>query len=443
MTITNPLLASLQARPILVAEDSAATLESFLNQAIQTQTQIDTRMSTEDMQMKDDYWPDPESWLAAYRPYQVSDSGLLTIPVRGVLLNAFTYASPWATGYQYVRRAFDRGIADPQVKGIAMVYDSPGGDVRGCFDLTDHMYENRGEKPVRAYANEHAFSAAYALASAADEITLPRTGGVGSIGVMTMHIDQSQMLENMGLKITLVQFGKYKTEGHSSQPLSEEALGRIQERINATGEIFVAAVARNRGIKPKAVRATEALCYGADEATSNGLADTVGSIDDEIAAFAAELSKEDYQMTKKTGTDAANTSPTGEEDSQVQYDTGFAAGVVQGAADQLTRINAILGCDEAKTRPSAAMAAALETDMSADRASAFLGKLPDEASTVTNTDDQASGDAPKGAGDHAQDFQAHMDGANHPQLGQQSDDKPKLSRAKAAAASTGRTAPTT
>ncbi|WP_196302053.1 S49 family peptidase, partial [Ralstonia solanacearum] len=44
-------------------------------------------------------------------------------------------------------------------------------------------------KPVWAVANDMAFSAAYALASAASRLFVSRTGGVGSIGVIAMHVD--------------------------------------------------------------------------------------------------------------------------------------------------------------------------------------------------------------------------------------------------------------
>jgi ClpP class serine protease len=45
-----------------------------------------------------------------------------------------------------------------------------------------------GEKPIHAILTENAYSAAYAIASAADRISVPRTGGVGSVGVITMHL---------------------------------------------------------------------------------------------------------------------------------------------------------------------------------------------------------------------------------------------------------------
>ncbi|TOL42864.1 serine peptidase, partial [Vibrio parahaemolyticus] len=71
--------------------------------------------------------------------------------------------------------------------GICLDIDSPGGEVAGCFDLVDLIYELRGKKPIYAILSENAYSAAYAIASAADKIYVPRTGGVGSVGVIVIH----------------------------------------------------------------------------------------------------------------------------------------------------------------------------------------------------------------------------------------------------------------
>lgn len=407
----NPILASFNQQPVLLSEEMSETFEANIDQAFLTQTKVDTLIQTNPPEMADSFWPDPDSWFASYRPYTVTD-GVLQIPVTGALLNGFTLATSWATGYEYIRKAFDRGMADPAVKGIALVIDSGGGAVNGNFDLVDHIYENRGTKPIAAFANEHAYSAAYSIASAADTINVARTGGVGSIGVLTMHVDVSAAMEKSGVKVTLVHFGKYKVEGNAFEPLSAEAKKRIQSRIDDLGEVFVSTVARNRGVSEKSIRDTEALCYNANDATSNGLADTTGPTGDAIAAFVAEMSKEDDTMTTKTQDTAA-------QDLTVATDTaraeGFAAGKAEGMSEGMTaektRVNAILASDEGKLRPASALAAAMKTSMSVEEASDFLAALPKEAAAADLDD------APKGAAGAAKDFKDAMDNAEHPKLG--------------------------
>ncbi len=154
-------------------------------------------------------------------------------------------------------------------------YRFPGGEVAGCFDLADEIYAARGVKPIRAILSESAYSAAYAIASAADHISVPRTGGVGSIGVILMHVDWSQKLEKDGVKVTIVTFGDRKGETSPMIPLSDQARDGLQAEIDEIGALFVNTVARNRGISADTVRNTQAAVYLAAEGVSLGLADVV------------------------------------------------------------------------------------------------------------------------------------------------------------------------
>lgn len=324
----------------------------------------------------DDFWSEDWAWV---RPYSVKD-GVLRVPVRGVLLNGWPYQlGGYATGYEYIREAVTRGMADDNVKGIALVIDSPGGEVAGNFDLVDRLFGMRGEKPIRAYAAESAYSAAYSIASAADSITVTRSGGVGSIGVVLTHVEYSKALEEAGIKVTFIHAGKHKVDGNPYQPLPEEVKARFQARVDASYDEFVALVARNRGIEEKAVRATEALTFSASEALSNGLADSIGSLDDALAAFAAEVSNpKGKTMTTKQDASAVDTAAI--ETARTEgHAAGKAEGLAAGATAERGRIQAILALDESKDRPKAAFNVALKTDMSVDAAKAFLADMPSEA----------------------------------------------------------------
>lgn len=208
------------------------------------------------------------------------------IPVHGTLVKKLGSLRPYSgmTGYDGIRQAFLSALTDKRVKAIMLDVDSPGGEVAGCFDLVDTIYSARGDKPIWAVLNEGAYSAAYALASAADRIVVPRTGGVGSIGVIVMHVDMSKALTNQGLKVTFITYGEAKADGHSEIPLSPEAAERIQDEVDQMGELFVTTVARNRALSPGKVRATQAATYMAAQGVKLGLADEVLAPD---AAFRA------------------------------------------------------------------------------------------------------------------------------------------------------------
>ena len=66
-----------------------------------------------------DFWHPDFAW---YRPYNVQN-GVLQVPVSGILMNGISGTmSGWFTGYRYIQEAVGRGITDPNVRGIAMVY---------------------------------------------------------------------------------------------------------------------------------------------------------------------------------------------------------------------------------------------------------------------------------------------------------------------------------
>ncbi len=210
--------------------------------------------------------------------------GIAIIPVQGTLVQKLGTLRPYSgmTGYDGIRACFLRALNDGEVKAICLDIDSPGGEVAGCFDLVDEIYAARGSKPVWAILSESAYSAAYALASAADKIIVPRTGGVGSVGVIVMHVDWSQKIKNDGLQVTIITYGDRKAESNPYEPLSETARKAIQSDIDEMGRLFVSTVSRNRGITEKTVRDTEAACFLGADGVQLGLADQVASPD---AAF--------------------------------------------------------------------------------------------------------------------------------------------------------------
>ncbi|ALG72132.1 hypothetical protein VY88_03070 [Azospirillum thiophilum] len=215
------------------------------------------------------------------RPYEV-DQGVALVSVAGLLVPKLGYiGAGWATGYDGLRVQLAHAFADPDVRAICLDIDSGGGIAQGCFDLVDWIVaaKRAAGKPVAAICSEEAYSAAYALACAADSIAVPRTGGVGSIGVWLMHWDQSRMLEGAGMVPTIVQSGAHKTDGHPYAALPEAVRADWQGQVDALRRLFAETVARARGLDFAAVLATEARCFegplGTAEAVRLGLADAV------------------------------------------------------------------------------------------------------------------------------------------------------------------------
>jgi signal peptide peptidase SppA len=377
--IDNPILARMAQEEMLVAPERTEWFESCVR-AVVTDDRAKLMLAepTAERMADDNFWPAPGDWRAEVRPYVVK-AGVLHIPVFGVLLNNFGYQfGRYATGYQYIDRAFHRGLADPDVTGIALIIDSPGGEVAGNFELVDRMYAARGQKQVRAFAAEHAYSAAYSIASAADTITMTRSGGVGSIGVVTAHVDLSGALEQAGVKVTFIYAGKHKVDGNPYEALPPAVKGRIQARIDKLYGVFVSTVARNRDMDQKAIRATEAATFDSDEALDVGLADSVGVFESALSAFADDLAAGDDEMAQQQAAEAT-VAQSAHETAVAQARTeGVAEGHKAGAKAERDRLGAILSCEHATGRQGLAVKMALTTDMSVEQVAGILAELPAE-----------------------------------------------------------------
>lgn len=381
-------------QPVMVSGEGPEWLQQHLNGAAVASAQLDQRLAGDEPVMQDDFWPSSDSWLSAYRPYNVQ-GGTLFIPIKGMLVHDYGYAvGDWLTGYTYIAKAFERGMGDDEVDRIAMVVSSGGGMVSGNFDLVDKIFAMRGQKPIQAFVNESAYSAAYSLASAADEISMTRTAGVGSIGVVMAHVDLSGMMNEAGVKVTFIHAGDHKVDGNPYEPLSDDVKNRMQVRIDSVYDIFVSTVARNRGLDESAVRDTQALTYGASDAISVGLADEVLPFEDAVAAFSGALNDDpdddpdqnpgDQSMTKPT-----SSSPVEQETnaSQDQLDAARAEGRTEGATAERTRIQSILNCEAAANRGAVASHLALNTNMPAEEAISILQVTPEQAKAPASEPD--------------------------------------------------------
>ena len=225
-------------------------------------------------------------------PFALQD-GIAVIEISGVLVHrgAWIGQSSGQTSYEGIAAQLAAAAADPAVRGIALEIDSFGGEVAGVFDLADAIRAARAAKPIWAFVAEHAFSAGYALASQADWIILPRTGAVGSIGVVVMHADLSGQLSDAGVTVTLIHSGVHKVDGNPYAPLPDPVRVRIQAEIDSIRSLFAQTVAagRNRSLTAEAALATEAECYRGTEAVAAGLADEVSDPASAFAAFVAAV----------------------------------------------------------------------------------------------------------------------------------------------------------
>ena len=269
-------------------------------------------------------------------PYPVID-GIAVIEISGVLIHrgGWIGQSSGQTSYEGITAQIEAAARDPSVRAVALEIDSFGGEVAGVFDLADQIRAVRRNKPVWAFVAEHAFSAGYALASQADRILLPRTGAVGSIGVVVMHADLSGQLDQDGVRVTMIHSGRHKVDGNPYEPLPEAVRDDIQNEIDALRVLFAETVAAGRAgrLSRGAALATEAATYRGADAVSAGLADEVVDLTRGFARFRESLSAtsptarlpratyprpKEAAMSAKTDAAAANAETIDTEDTTVE-----------------------------------------------------------------------------------------------------------------------------
>lgn len=203
------------------------------------------------------------------------------------------YANP-----AQIAGAVRAAVEDSTVKAVVMDYDSPGGSVFGVAEAAEQIRALRGKKPILAQVTGQCCSAAYHLASAADEIIASPSSMVGSIGVYMMHMDFSKQNEMIGLKVTYIHAGKFKVEGNMDEPLTKEAEAHLQEMANDYMALFVNAVAAGRGVPVSTVKGEaygEGRTFIAERAVSRGLADKVRTLSDTLAAYGVAASTPQQQ----------------------------------------------------------------------------------------------------------------------------------------------------
>lgn len=219
--------------------------------------------------------------------------GVAVIGVEGILVQRSGFVRPVSglTGYDGVRTNFIGALRDPDVRAIAFDINSPGGEVDGLFSLVDLIYEARGVKPIHAIAADHGYSAAYAIASAADKITVPRTGGVGSVGVIAMLVDASRAVKQSGMTVHFLHHGEEKARltREQVQGVSPELLTRLQSEVDMMGQLFVETVARNRNTSRTIIKNYEGDYFLGADAVKKNLADQVAAPDEAFGALLAEL----------------------------------------------------------------------------------------------------------------------------------------------------------
>lgn len=250
----------------------------------------------------DDEWSQRQADTVR-RPYTVTENGIALVPVVGLLVNRSGQIDADSTplrSYAAIRSDLRMAMADPKVRGVVLDINSPGGEAAGVFELAREIVAMRDRKPIIAAVNAYAFSAAYAIAASSSHITILQGGGVGSIGCIAVHIDQTAKDAKDGLAYEFIQAGAKKSDGSSHKPLSDGARADITAVVERLYDLFVQQVAESRGLPVEAIRATEAGTFFGPDALAQRLAHQLGTLDDAVAEAARRADGQSSSTTRGT-----------------------------------------------------------------------------------------------------------------------------------------------
>ena len=340
------------------------------------------------------------------RSYQVTN-GIAVLPVSGTLVSKTRALQPYSgmTGYNGIIARIQQAISDPDVDGILLDMDTPGGMVAGAFDCADIIARMRDIKPIWALANDMNCSAGQLIASAASRRLVTQTARTGSIGVMMAHSNYGAALKTSGVEVTLIYSGEHKVDGNPYEKLPKEVRADFQARIDATRQMFAEKVAGYTGMSVQAVLDTEAAVFSGQESVDNGLAEQLVNNMDALNVMRDAINKRTMisrggsmkgttasaDTTQPAATAAANQPVATADVPAVVVDPATTASVdvsnqvAAAVAAENGRIMGILNCEEAKGRESQARALAETPGMTVESAQRILAAAPQSAQARTDT----------------------------------------------------------
>lgn len=180
------------------------------------------------------------------------------------------------TSYEKLHSTFQKQVNEG-IQELVLHVNSGGGSAFSCFEMAKEVKDLATSKGIKIYAwvDGLSASAAYAWTSIADEIVARKDSEVGSVGVVVQLINNSKMLENIGITRQFVYHGDQKIPFTDSGEFSPQFISSIQKKVDKTGLEFNTFVASNRNMSVEDVIATNAEVFDADQALAVGFIDKI------------------------------------------------------------------------------------------------------------------------------------------------------------------------
>jgi protease-4 len=164
---------------------------------------------------------------------------------------------------------------DDSVKAIVIDINSPGGSVVASEEIATAL--ERTSKPTVAWLSEVATSGAYYVASSADYIVADKASITGSIGVISVFPQFSELLDKIGVNFTIIKGGEFKDFSTGYRPMRDEEIEMMEEVVSEIYDQFLWKIASNRNFSIEYARSiAEGKVYSGVKAAELGLVDEIG-----------------------------------------------------------------------------------------------------------------------------------------------------------------------
>jgi protease-4 len=177
-----------------------------------------------------------------------------------------------------MRSAFE----DEGAQAVVLLIDSPGGSPVQAGIINDEIYRLKAlhKKPVYAVVEETCASAAYYIATAADQIYVDKASLVGSIGVLMDGFGFTGLMDKVGVERRLLTAGENKGFLDPFSPQSAKQRAYAEDMLKQIHAQFIDVVKKGRGERLQITPDTfSGLVWNGQQAVEMGLADGLGSLD--------------------------------------------------------------------------------------------------------------------------------------------------------------------
>jgi capsid assembly protease len=333
------------------------------------------------------------------KPYQIHN-GTALVGIDGPMTkhrHSFM-AITGGTATAETRRHLRQAQADSEVDSILLVIDSPGGTAHGTGDLAEDVrkiaqaHADGEGKPIYAYCEDITASAAYWVASQANEVIASPHADVGSIGAYAVLYDTSKMMAAEGVEVKVFRSLKLKGGTQQGESHTKEMDADMQRRIDELHAGFAASVANARpDLTVKKINGFEGKVFNAETALELGLIDRIASLDE-----AVEFTKQGaITMAEDNAQALADAKESGKTEG---YEKGLAEGKTEGQTEERTRVQAVIeACGgDAELAVQQIQAGASVEDATKARVDALEQKLKDQESAHAQALEEAKGQAALG-----------------------------------------------